>query len=321
MTHTDIIREAQALVGKDRKLLTAEEKLIIGRALLIGRAENVNDNDFGKWRKENGFGHLRRNELADYQWLAENAHYDWFTEHANTNNVREARLAWEAEQDKLHGQSKRDRIVQKVAELTENGDTISSQEIQAQFADISDVPRHLSPLVQQGRLVRPKRNSYRLPTEQEKAEQAAENAKAQQAEEKATGTLPGWSALTRSGFGDVLRKVKKWVRQSGQTAPFSRSADKQARIGTTVEAFFPAEGETYREAVENAEPVSETLVTPASSGIYLEDTTHEVIGWVKGYRARVVVDPVWIPVNNHFESLDHHYKTRKESPWKEGNDK
>jgi hypothetical protein len=322
MTEQDIIQRAQALVGKSRDLLTAEDKLTIGRALLIGKAENPADRDFGKWRKANGFGHLRRNDMADYQWLAENAHYDWFIEYANTNNVRDARLAWEAEQGKKLG--RHDRMAQVLEPAPPEGMTLD--EIQQAAPDLAPNARsRLTEMVQQGKAVRVSRGHYRLPNEQEKAQFAAENAKEQQAEEQSTGNVPGWSSLTRSGFLDALNKVRKWVRQTGQTAPFSRSADKAARTGTKVELFFPAESETYREAVEspNAKKddlidVSFTSIPDRSAGEEEETWEEPILGWVKGYRARVVVDPVWIPVDRKYQPRAEFYKPRKESPRKEG---
>jgi hypothetical protein len=320
MTEQDIIQQAQVLVGRNPDSLTPEEKLTIGRALLIGRAKNPANRDFGKWRKDNGFGHLRRADMADYQWLAEDGNYDWFIEYANTNNVRNARLAKEAEQGKKL--DRHQRMAQVLEPAPPEGMTLD--EIQQSAPDLAANARsRLTEMVQRGKAVRVSRGHYRLPNEQEKAQFAAENAKQQQAQEQATGNAPGWSSLTRHGFRDVLDKVRKWVRQSGQTAPFSRSADKEAREGTNVEAFFPAEGETYRDAVESPNAKKDDLITVEFTSIPdagEEEKTWEepILGWVKGYRARVVVDPVWIPVDRKYQSREEFYKPRKESPRKEG---
>ena len=59
MTDNDLIQQAQALTGRGLKRLTPRHKLLIGRALLIGKAENAALPDFGKWRRANGFGDRR----------------------------------------------------------------------------------------------------------------------------------------------------------------------------------------------------------------------------------------------------------------------
>ena len=128
---------------------------------------------------------------------------------------------------------------------------------------------------------------------------------------------------TTQGMLDVMQKVRAYVRAKGYTFPLPRSGDDH-KPGTPAEYVFPAEGETYRDAVESPNAklddlinVSFTSIPDRSAGEEEETWEEPILGWVKGYRARVVVDPVWIPVDRKYQSRAEHYKPRKESPRKE----
>lgn len=286
---SDIVEQAKKFMGRGFEKLTAEDKLIVGKALLIGRKKNPANPDFGAWRKENGFGALNRMLLRDLLWLAENEHFLYYTEYYLKEGIQVARKAWMAEngKDKTH----RERVIEVLEQLPEE-ECLTGKEIQAELPDVPSVPRVLTPLVDQGRIVRPFRNQYRLPNEQEKEEHQAEQAKSE-------GTRRDNVFDASHGILTIFNKVTKWIQQRGTSRPWPRSGEKY--VSGSVFETMTCVAETWKLAITRK---------PAKDEVIDGD---KIAGWAPGYRLRIVVDPVWVPVNTHWESLSKYHKPRKET--------
>ena len=162
---TKALTKAKQFVRKGIEKLNSDDQYIIGLALLEGKQANPHKTEFGKWRRDNGFGDLNRNEVSDFMWLAE--HLDFYKE--GYPSPRKARQAWmELNPPELPK-------TEIVLDVFDKGEKLKAIEV-ANRTGLSkeDAGKLLASLANNGRLEKPERGVYCLPSGTAKPKKVSE---------------------------------------------------------------------------------------------------------------------------------------------------
>ena len=222
---TKTLKQAKQFVRKGIEKLNTGDKYIIGMALLEGREENKSDPAFGKWRRDNGFGDLSRDDIREYMWLATNGHMDFYSQ--GYPSIRKAMQAWmELNPPEL---SKTEIVLN----AFEKGEKLKAIEVSNRTGlSKEDAGKILASLAESGRLSKPERGVYCQASGVEKPEKQ-----------------PSGLNWMKDGhaFGRVFDLVKKYIR-AGYVENFPKSSDPHEN-GTYVQQLIPEnQGENWVDA-------------------------------------------------------------------------
>ena len=273
------VKKAQKILGSKLDRMTPADWRIVGLALIEGKS--ANDNDFNAWKLENGFGELTRDECSEALWLANDDNWDFFSKPQLDKgwNVRSARrLKNELERNENGAYTTR------ILAFMQPKKVYTSEEIADAIDLTSDrVSKRMYDLKKDGRVISAGKAQYQLTP-----------ASMQKPIEKDTAMTGAGMLRLFSRFKQAAHDLHKLFMETEEKTPYLKSMAPSAKwvSGKPYMQLRPM-APTWEEGVENTKDVPDGCV-----------------GWAKGIRYRMTVEPVWVPVNAKGESKDELAKRR-----------
>ena len=266
------IEKAKGYVTKGIEEMSPADWRIIGKALLEGKEQFPSNNAFGAWKKDNGFGSLNLNQVAEALWLADDKHWAFFK--GDAWHVRDARRAWL----NLHPQegSKSQRLLSALADAPNK--TATNKELEeATGINADTIANGLKTALKTGKVIRVEQGVYRLPNDKELA-------KAEAAPKPSTSSA-SWLKFDRAAYR--AENAARNLLLAGKTEGFLKSKD----VGTHMSGRGDDQlvrmdaGETWGEGLQ------EQVRDPKDA------EPGDLLGYTIAYQVRTVVDKVKLKVS------------------------